>query len=275
MSMLSTILLVAFVASPEVEVSPGVSNGAGLIVHNITSPYQPGETDMRVLVPDKVPAGQKLRVVYVLPVEPKGKHSYGDGIEEVRKLDLHNKYGVIFVAPSFAQVPWFGDHATDPSIRQETYFVQVVVPAVEKLYPALAEPRGRLLLGFSKSGWGAWSLLLRHPDVFGRAVAWDAPLMMTKPGLAGSKDIFGTDEQFADYSIPELLRTRGKQLGDKPRLMVTGWDKFKPDTDQVQALLGELEIPHEHRDGPRVKHEWPSGWVPEAVELLLAEPKAL
>ena len=67
--------------------------------------------------------------------------------------------------------------------------------------PVQTVPAGRLLLGFSKSGWGAFSLLLRHPDVFGRAAAWDAPLMMNKPGPYGSGDIFGTPENFARYQI--------------------------------------------------------------------------
>src|SRR5437773_1672793 len=85
--------------------------------------------------------------------------------------------------------------AGPPKIRQETYFVKVVVPFVEKQYPAQAEPGGRLLVGFSKSGWGAYSLLLRHPDVFGKAAAWDAPLTMTRPQY-GMADIVGTPEQF-------------------------------------------------------------------------------
>jgi hypothetical protein len=60
---------------------------------------------------------------------------------------------------------------------------------------------GLLLLGFSKSGWGAlFSLLLRHPDVFGKAAAWDAPLVMDSPGRHGNGDIFGTPENFEKYS---------------------------------------------------------------------------
>ena len=37
----------------------------------------------------------------------------------------------------------------------------------------------------------------------------------------------------------------------------------------MHALLDELKIPHEYRDGPLRKHDWHSGWVSEAVELLL------
>jgi hypothetical protein len=265
-----TIALLAQVDPAESQVFPGVKGKSGLTVHRITSPYQSGETGMRVLLPDELPAGRRLPVVYVLPVEEGNKHAFGDGIVEAQSLDLHNKYPAIFVAPSFSQTPWFCDHDSDPLCRQESHFLKVVVPAVERLYPVIPEPRGRLLLGFSKSGCGACSLLLRHPDIFGRAAAWDAPLMMNQLGIALSKTIFGTDDNFNAYRISDLLRVRAKELGNGPRLIVTGWAKFKPDVDQAHELCSMVGIPHVYRDGPRRKHEWNSGWFAEAVELLLS-----
>ena len=107
------------------------------------------------------------------------------------------------MAPTFSHLPWYADHPTDPDIRQESYLLEVVIPFIEANYPARADRRGRLLLGFSKSGWGAYSLLLRHPDVFGKAAAWDAPLMMSEPGKYGSGD---------DLRHPnELRRLQGQQ----------------------------------------------------------------
>ena len=40
--------------------------------------------------------------------------------------------------------------------------------------PEIGNPdaRGRMLVGYSKSGWGAFTLLLRHPGVFSRAAAY-------------------------------------------------------------------------------------------------------
>ena len=71
------------------------------------SPTQPG-------------AGVRLPVVYVLPVEARNESRYGDGLLEVRRHDLHNKFQAIFVAPTFSHLPWYADHPTDPEIRQET-----------------------------------------------------------------------------------------------------------------------------------------------------------
>jgi len=135
----------------------------------------------------------------------------------------------------------------------------------------LATGPGRLLLGFSKSGWGAWTLLLRHPDVFGRAAAWDAPLAMDHCGPFGSGEIFGTQENFEQYEIADLLRAKAGELRGGTRLILNGYGNFRKDHQRIHALLEELRIPHVYRDGPPRKHDWHSGWVSEAVELLVGK----
>jgi hypothetical protein len=208
-----------------------------------------------------------------LPVEPRKEHRYGNGLLEVRRHDLHNQFRVIFIAPTFSHLPWYADHPATPGIRQETYFLKVVVPFVETRYPAQAEPDGRLLLGFSKSGWGAWSLLLRHPEVFGKAAAWDAPLMMDRPGRYGSGDIFGTLANFETYQITKLLERRAADLRGRKRLILLGFGNFRGEHERAHDLLTDLKIPHVYEDGPQREHRWESGWVAEAVGRLLGEER--
>ncbi len=264
-----SLLSVAGTGESPTSISPAVTDEHGFQVHLVRSPYQSGETKIKVLLPDDVPTGQKLPVVYVLPVEGGEQSRYGDGLQEIKKLNLHNRYGAIFVAPTFSQLPWYADHPTDPQVRQETYFNQVVVPHTERTYPALAKREARLLLGFSKSGWGAWTLLLRKPDRFGRAAAWDAPMMMEKVGRYGNGPIFATQENFEAYRITDLLKA--SKLAGPARLILTGYGGFRKEHEQVHALLLQESIPHLYRDGPQRKHHWNSGWVAEAVELLFSD----
>ena len=86
-------------------------------------------------------------------------------------------------------------HADPP----ETYFLKVVVPFVKQTYLAGGDKAHRLLVGFSKSGWGAFSLLLRYPDRFGKAAAWDAPLMIDVP-------LWKNLENFRKYQISRLAK---------------------------------------------------------------------
>ncbi len=255
-------------------ISAASKDEQGFLVHAVKSPFQSGETQIRVLPPDELKPGEKLPVVYVLPVEALNEARYGNGLLEIKRLDLPNKHRAIFVAPTFSHLPWYADHPTNPEIRQESYLLEVVIPFVDKTYPVVAEAKGRYLLGFSKSGWGAWSLLLRHPECFAKASAWDAPLMMDRIGLYGSGEILATQENFNRYRIDELLRMHASELQSAPRLVLTGYDNFREHHERARQLLLDLKIPHQYRDGPKRKHDWHSGWVAEAVELLLGEERS-
>lgn len=256
-------------AGDETTISEAKKDADGFLVHDVRSPYQAKPTQIRVLLPDNLEPGKKYPVIYLLPVEAGTESRFGNGLKEVKKLDLHNKLQVIFVAPTFAHLPWYADHPTDAGIRQETYFLKDVVPFIEKTYPARAEPRWRLLLGFSKSGWGAFSLLLRHPDYFGRAAAWDAPMMMDRPGKYGSGDIFGSPGNFEKYRITRLLTGRAAMFQKEKRLLLAGYGHFRGEHQRAHDLMDSLKIAHENRDGPPRKHDWHSGWVAEAAEWLM------
>lgn len=255
------------------KISEAREDANGVLVHEVQSPYQAGTTHIKVLAPDQLEKGRRYPVVFVLPVEAGNESRYGEGLKEIRKLHLHNQYKAVFVAPTFSHLPWYADHPTNAEVRQEAYFLKVVVPFVEKNYPVRAEVEGRWLLGFSKSGWGAYSLLLRHPEVFGKAAAWDAPLMMDRPGRYGSGDIFSTPENFEGYRISKLLEARADKLQKEKRLILLGYGNFRDDHQKAHALMEKLKIAHEYRDGPARKHDWHSGWVAEATELLLGTPK--
>ena len=264
--------LLAWSADPApVEISDGVRDEAGIITHTVRSPLQSAPTEIRVLLPAKFDVERTYPVVYVLPVEAGRENRYGDGLEEIRRQKLHERHPAVFVAPTFARLPWYADHAEAADLRQESYFLQVVLPFVRKTYPVEDKPH---LLGFSKSGWGAWSLLLRNPKTFSRAVAWDAPLMMERPDRYGMGEIFGTQANFERYQISRLLAQSGKDLGGELRLILPGYGNFREHHEQAHALLDKLEIPHVYRDGPMRRHDWHSGWVSEAVADLLEAKSA-
>jgi S-formylglutathione hydrolase FrmB len=205
----------------------------------------------------------------VLPVEAGNEQRWGDGLGEIQKHRLHQQYPAFFVAPTFSHLPWYADHPSRAEIRQETYFLKVVLPFIEQRYPVQTEPSGRHLLGFSKSGYGAFSLLLRHPDVFGCAVAWDAPLAMAQPNRYGMGDIYGTQENFEHYRISALLEQRAAELRGPPRLFLLGYGNFRDQHQSAHALMLKLGVKHHYEDGPERRHHWDSGWVAPAVELLL------
>lgn len=255
------------VGAAEFTLSEGKTDANGVTHYALSSPYQKNPTTLRVLATDEALKAETKRIVFVLPVEPKEEHRFGDGLEEFLKLELHKKYGVIVVAPAFEQLPWYADHATNENLRQESHFIKAIVPAADQLFPG--KKTQRLLLGFSKSGWGAFCMILRHPDLFAAASAWDAPLMKAKPDQFGMGAIFGTQENFEKYEVSRLLHEKGAPFQVAKRLALSGYENFREHTQQAHALLESLKIQHDYADGPLRKHVWGSGWVEESLKALL------
>ena len=230
----------------------------------VTSDDQEAPCRVEVLLPAGFDATRRYPALFILPVNAGSGGVWGDSVAEAVKADLANRFGVICVFPTFARTPWYADHPTDPHIRQESYFLNAVLPLIDAHYPV----RERWLVGFSKSGWGAWSLLLRHPERFDRAAAWDAPLQTLHPDRYEMEPVFATQANFEAYRIDPLLERRRELLQGRPRLVLMGWGNFHDETVDTHQRLEALGIPHVYRDGPRREHRWDSGWLLEAVELL-------
>jgi S-formylglutathione hydrolase FrmB len=241
-------------------------------MQTIQGPHQPSFTVVAVVTPDTMAKDRTYRTLYVLPVEPGVEHRYGSGLQEVLRADIANRHQVICVAPTFNAMPWYADHPTDPALKQERHFLDTVIPWVEQNYPVKRDATGRLLLGFSKSGYGAVMLLLRHSDVFGRAVAWDAPVDKTRPDQFGMIDVFGTDEHFEQYAIPELIKRHGEMFkGGPPRILLMPKRDGDHPMGGVHRQMLARDIPHVYEFTEKIEHRWDSGWIPRAAEMVLEE----
>jgi len=244
------------------------TDATGLLHIRVASIFQAKPTEIRILAPDRIVDPLAPDLLFVLPVEPEGQSKYGDGLEEIRRLGLHEKLGFIAIAPGFSELPWYADHPTDPKRRDESHFLRVVLPVVAKIYPSL--PSRRRLLGFSKSGWGAYSLILRNPDLFSAAAAWDAPLMMEKPDQFETPQAFVTQQHFEGYRVARLMREKAETFRAAKRLVLAGYGNFREHGQRAHALLEELRIPSAWRDGPWRRHAWNTGWLEEVVPDLMA-----
>lgn len=247
------------------------------IQYLVTSVHQAYPTPLRILEPDSLNQIAHPRIVYVLPVNPDISWRWHDGLDTFLQAGYHNTYGMIAVAPAFSDWPWYANHPTDQSRQQETFLVDEIVPFIDQLYPQAS--RVRLLLGFSKSGNGAFQLLLRHPDIFYGAAVWDAPLMQAQPNQFEMPDIYGTQVNFNRYHIPTLLEENAATLRATIRLALFGYGLFggphpppwsANHVGQAHTLMQNLAIPHLYDNSINRAHRWDSGWMSDAVAALNA-----
>lgn len=232
----------------------------------VQSRFQPGVRSVRLILPE---AGREVSdVVYVLPVEPAGHCKFGDPAALIEAMNLPARHGAAFAVPDFAQSPWYADHPSRPDIRQESHFLHGVCPAVDRAIGG--QSRRRMLLGFSKSGRGAWSLLLRHPQLFARALAWDAPLMQADVRFWEAPEIYGDQRNFDAYRPASLLEATHMGLGREPRLLMSGHVFYGRHHAQMHQLLERLDVPHLYQRRRYWRHSWREKWLQASTELLLA-----
>lgn len=243
----------------------------------LESPYQNEPSEIRVLVPDSYDPKKKYPVVYILPVGAAKEAGQGSALIIFTMADLQNRYDVILAEPTYEITPWFGDHPTDAKIRQESYLRDFVVPFVEKNYSTLRTPEGRMLFGFSKSGWGAFALIFRNPDFFGYAASWDAPYFFADFRY-GMEAVFGNTEYLKKYR-PDLLVVQQKaRFQSKTRLIMGGedkWGKAIPTpsggshTGEMHELMDREGVRHTYRPDLKTLHTWSAEWVVPLFEELM------
>lgn len=253
-----------------------------LATWRLHSPLQAVPTLVRVLMPsDMKPTetnafgsvespveGERIRTIVLLPVEAQETQRWGDPLRMAAAMKLAEEQRAVVVIPSFATLPWYGDHPTRSDVAQETFMTETLREFLRWEVPCARLDRDSVwLVGFSKSGWGAWSLLARHPDQFGKAVAFDAPLMMADSGRFGADQVFGTDGAFEAYRLTHTLLEAREQLGTV-RLCDIAGPNFQEDHQSMRDWLGEHQIPVLSLDQPAEPHRWSENWVNAGLKEL-------
>jgi S-formylglutathione hydrolase FrmB len=134
------------------------------------------------LPPDYTSSSARYPTLYFLHGLFENEHSWGErGGEEV--LDgLVNQGQVgkfLVVLPDGGKT--FYINSVDGHERYEDFFIQELVPAIDRTYRTMPGRQARAVSGTSMGGYGALHLGMRHADVFGAASAQSAALLPKFP----------------------------------------------------------------------------------------------
>jgi hypothetical protein len=154
-------------------------DGNGVQLYNVTwNTLGSHPFAVEVLAPDHPSANYPHSFLYALPVEAGlAQSNYGNGLDALQQLGVQNQYNATIIEPIFPIDPWYADNPNDATIDFET-FMATFLPAWVDSTLATTGTEENLLIGFSKSGYGALDLLFKHPSVFAAAAAWDFPADM-------------------------------------------------------------------------------------------------
>jgi len=238
----------------------------------------PGKQQLRIVRPMATRSGLGHNFLYVLPVQAGIQADYGDGLRELASLDFHNQYNVTLVSPTFSHDPWYADNPKNPQMSDETFMTQSLVPWVRRnLSDGSAEQNW--LIGFSKSGVGAQTLLLRNPDLFAVAASWDFPANIGsyRKYKGNTKTCYGTNANFKNhYQLTDrFISTRRMPFMAQNRIWIGGFEAFGQDVFDYSERLASIGIKHTRDMREFMTHRWDSGWVPAAMAAMCEASHAL
>jgi S-formylglutathione hydrolase FrmB len=197
-----------------------------------------------------------------------------------RLADYAAQYPFIVVVPE-GKDGWYTD---GPAANEkfESYFVEELIPDVDRRFRTLAAREGRAVAGLSMGGYGSMKFALKHPELFAFAGSMSGALAVAS---------WTPDQHIPDFVRPSVIRVYG-DAGSRVRLdndiyriarsltpeqvkllpfiyLDCGTEDFLlPNSRDFSALLVEKKVAHEFRELPGT-HSWPywDGQVQEVLRL--------
>jgi hypothetical protein len=226
---------------------------------------------VRVLAPDRPSTNYQHSFVFDLPVEPNTQSTYGNGLNELQRLGVQNKYNATIVEPIFPIDSWYADHPFDATINFETFMSKYLPAWVDSNF-ATSGAEKNLLIGFSKSGYGALGLLFKHPSLFDAAAAFDFPADMAAYEDFGSSSgrNYGTDANFQNnYRLTDtFIDTWKAPFTTAERIWISEGRAYQPQVANFSALLTSQGVFHTLSIQTNDAHTWSGGWLSDAVSGL-------
>lgn len=154
-----------------------------------------------VMLPQAMDAKKRYPALYLIP---------GYGSNDDKRRERARIMHQAMTAPPWSEVIFVylkgaspgGHHVFADSANNGPWgraLVEELIPYLEKRYPMMGKPEGRLLTGHSSGGWASLWLQLNHPDFFGGT--WS-----TSPDPVDFRAFFGAS--VAPGSAENIYRTR-------------------------------------------------------------------
>src|SRR5262245_65091521 len=232
---------------------------------------------VRVLAPDHPSTDYAHSFLYALPVEGGlAQSTWGSGLDELRQLGVENQYDATIIEPIFPIDPWYADNPLDATIDFET-FMATLLPAWVNSNFATSGTEDDLLIGFSKSGYGALDLLIKHPDVFDAVAAWDFPADMAAYTDYGASANYGIDTNFQNnYRLTgTFIDTWKAPFNTEDRILISEGSVFATQVADFDALLTSYGVEHTLLTQTSDAHNWSGGWLSDAVSGLYGLEQSL
>jgi S-formylglutathione hydrolase FrmB len=192
--------------------------------------------------------------------------------------DYAAPYPFIIVVPE-GKDGWYTDGVA-PNEKFESYFVEELIPGVDRRFRTIASREGRAVAGLSMGGYGSLKFALKYPDKFAFAASMSGALgapswtpemelpAFVKPSLARVYGPAASDVRRANDIFRLARELTPEAVKRLPYLYLDcGTEDFLiSNSRDFSAVLIEKKVPHEFRELPGT-HSWPY-WDRQVQEVL-------
>jgi len=156
---------------------------------------------------------------------------------------------VIIVFPNGYGDSFWAD-SIDGSKMAETDVTLQVIPHVDANFLTIADPRSRVIEGFSMGGFGATKFYSKFPHLFGICVEYDGALLtwqgINQRNPAQAQSIFGGDETYFNQYSPRYWIDANRAILDKRYAIRMAVGSLLSDNRSFRDLLLALHLPVEY-----------------------------
>lgn len=205
---------------------------------------------------------------------------YNNWLDKTRLVDYTAAYEFIIVMPE-GNDGWYTDSASVPTDKYESYFLQELIPDVEKRFRASSERESRAIAGLSMGGYGALKFGVKHPEMFVLTASLSGALdaaSWTEADLKGLEFIWRTlqpvfgpekSETRAANDLRKLFsELTAQRIAALPYVYLDCGteDRLLEINRSFADILTKQKIPHEYRQLPG-SHSW-TYWDSQVQEVL-------
>ena len=126
-----------------------------------------------------------------------------------------------------------------------------------------------VLVGFSKSGLGAWNIARMIPDLVAGTIIFDAPVAGEIRLPYGSDPFYADDESWKHDLPVQSAHAFHAGMPDRHSLVLISGECYHEEMCSLSSALSKNGAQHSFLPQPHLKHHWNSGWIEQGLKELL------
>jgi hypothetical protein len=128
-----------------------------------------------------------------------------------------------------------------------------------------------ILVGFSKSGLGAWNIVRMIPGTVSGTIIFDAPVAREKMPQWGTSPFYRDNLSWQKDVPIHTVDDFQSVVPKRHKLVLISGENFHDEMSMFVNKLYDTTISYVFLPRPYMKHHWQSGWIEEGLRILLSE----